>query len=430
MSTDAAIQFAIDGRGPQQVMYPATLDELVRSAATAQADNLAVIPVGNGTQLHIGRAPARYDLALSTRRLNRILAHEAADMTVTVEAGITLAELNTALAPARQRLPLDPPHPERTTIGALIATDASGPLRLAHGKVRDLLIGITVVLADGTLAHGGGRVVKNVAGYDLMKLFTGSFGTLGIIVQATFKLRPLPEHGVTLVLPTAGTRAALERALEVMNASVAPEYITAVSRAGAGCVGLDGPAVIVGCAGTAEEIAVQHQRIEERVGRDAVRVCDADDAAQLYAAVRDFPAARVLPLAARPLGVSQHEGLCGCKVSVLPSQLGSVLARVEEGAARRDLEAAIVSHAANGIAFIRFGGAAMMEVMPAFAEWVGETVHAAGGWTVFDLLPTELKEHIDPWGTTAPPGLALMRGIKQTLDPTGRLSPGRFVGGI
>ena len=182
VSGDASGAFAVDGRTPQDVAFPATIDEVARCAAAAHAADLAVIPVGNGTQLHIGRPPRRYDLALSTQRLNRILAHEAADMTVTVEAGITLAQLNTALATAGQRLPIDPPHPERTTIGALIATDASGPLRLSQGKVRDLLIGITVVLADGTLVHGGGRVVKNVAGYDLMKLFTGSFGTLGIIV--------------------------------------------------------------------------------------------------------------------------------------------------------------------------------------------------------------------------------------------------------
>src|SRR5512143_3614030 len=151
MSTAA---FVIDGHAPRDVVIPASIDELTRCTIAAHAANQAVIPVGNGTQLHIGRPPARYDLALSTRRLARILAHEAADMTVTVEAGITLAELNAALAVAGQRLPLDPAHPERTTIGALIATDASGPLRLSQGKVRDLLIGIKVVRADGSLVRG------------------------------------------------------------------------------------------------------------------------------------------------------------------------------------------------------------------------------------------------------------------------------------
>ena len=234
MSTDAASQFTIDGCTPERIVCPASIDELAQCAASAHAANLAVIPVGNGTQLHVGRAPTRYDVALSTQRLNRILAHEAADMTVTVEAGITLADLNAALAPAGQRLPLDPPHPERTTIGALIATDACGPLRLSQGKVRDLLIGITVVLADGTLVHGGGRVVKNVAGYDLMKLFTGSFGTLGIIVEATFKLRPVAEHEAVFVLPASGTEAAVVLGLKVPSAQVTPHYVEVVNAAACG----------------------------------------------------------------------------------------------------------------------------------------------------------------------------------------------------
>ena len=420
--------FVIDGCTPQRIEVPATIDELARCAAAAHAANQAVIPVGNGTQLHIGRPPAHYDLALSTQRLNRILAHEAADMTVTVEAGITLADLNTALAPAGQRLPLDPPHPERTTIGALIATDASGPLRLAHGKVRDLLIGITVVLADGTLAHGGGRVVKNVAGYDLMKLFAGSFGTLGIIVEATFKLRPLPGSEGVFVLPAVTPAAAVALALEVLNAPVAPHYLVAANQVGATCVRIDGPAVVVGCGGTADEITAQRERLQEQFGRDVMRVCGTAEAARLYATLRDFPAARVLPLAARPLGAGHGDGACGCKVSILSSQLGAVLTRVEEKAAQHDLEMAIVSHAGSGIAFIRFNGGAANQ-LTSFAQWLRTTVRAAGGWTVFDLLPTVLKDRIDPWGAD-PPGMQLMRGIKETLDPSGCLSPGRFVGGI
>jgi glycolate oxidase FAD binding subunit len=407
----SAAAFAIDGCAPQRVEVPATIDELARCAAAAHAANLAVIPVGNGTQLHIGRPPERYDLALSTQRLDRVLAHAAADMTVTVEAGGTLAVLNAALAPAGQRLPLDPPHPEHTTIGALIATDASGPLRLSHGKVRDLLIGITVVLADGTLARGGGRVVKNVAGYDLMKLFTGSFGTLGIIVQATFKLRPLPEQEMVCVLPA-------EWAADLPSAGLAPEYVESISRAGAPCVGLESPAVVLGCGGTAEEIVAQREGLQNRVGHGGLRVCSTADGTRLYAALRDFPAAPS----------DGGEGTCGCKVSVLPSQLASFLRRVEEEAARREVEPMILSHVGSGVAFIRFNARAADQV-PSFAEWLRTTVRAAGGWAVFDLLPTRLKDRIDPWGTELP-GLQLMRGIKRTLDPTGCLSPGRFVGGI
>jgi len=425
----AAAAFAIDGCLPQRVECPATVDALARCAADSHAANLAVIPVGNGTQLQVGRAPTRYDVALSTQRLNRILAHEAADMTVTVEAGITLADLNAALAPARQGLPLDPPHPERTTIGAVIATDACGPLRLSQGKVRDLLIGITVVLADGTLIHGGGRVVKNVAGYDLMKLFTGSFGTLGVIVEATFKLRPVAEHEAVFVLPAAATEAGILLGVEVQSAQVVPHYIEAVNSAGAACVGLDGPSVVVGCGGSAEEIAAQRRHLEDYVCRGSLRMCGADEAARLYAALRDFPAASTLPLPSRPLGTSPHDGLYGCRISVLPSQSAPLLVCIEEEAARRNLPAAILSHVGSGVVFLRVGGSSGDDTFPSFSEWLQESVRAAGGWAVIDLLPPALKGRIDPWGPE-PPGMALMRGIKQTLDPNECLSPGRFVGGI
>jgi glycolate oxidase FAD binding subunit len=416
----SAAAFAIDGCTPQRIECPESVAELARCAASAHAANLAVIPVGNGTQLHIGRRPSRYDLALSTQRLTRILAHEAADMTVTVEAGVTLADLNAALAPAKQRLPLDPPHPERTTIGALIASDACGPLRLSHGKVRDLLIGITVVLADGTLAHGGGRVVKNVAGYDLMKLFTGSFGTLGMIVEATFKLRPLPQHEAVFVLPASGVEAAIDSGLEILGAAVAPHYVEAVNAAGAGCVGLAGPAVVVGCGDTTEEIAAQRERLAER-GGERVDVCSAGEAVRLYAAVRDFPAD------AFPAGTNDRG--CGCKVSVLPSQLASLLASIETEATHRRIAAAALSHVGNGAAVIRFIDVADIAALPSFAHWLRRTVRAAGGWTLFDRLPAALVQDIEPWDAD-PPGLALMRGIKRTLDPKGCLSPERFVGGI
>jgi glycolate oxidase FAD binding subunit len=420
--------FTVDGLTPRCVVSPATAEELSRCVAAAHAAGLAVIPAGNGTQLGIGRVPRQYDVAVSTRRLRLIVAHEAADMTATVQAGLTLAELNAALAPAAlapaalapaaQRLPLDPPCPERATIGGVIATDACGPLRLSQGKVRDLLIGITVVLADGTLVHGGGRVVKNVAGYDLMKLFAGSFGTLGIVVEATFKIRPCPAHEVVCIIPAATTGEAVHVALDVLAAPLAPLYVEALDRAAAVAAGIDRPATVVGCGGSAEEVAVQRARIEQQFGATGVQVRDGAAGAELGVALRDFPA--------RGCG----EDAYGCKVSVLPSQLGEVLRAADEEAERRGLEAAVLAHAGSGVAVIRCpSGAAADGEFVAFAESLRATVRAAGGWVVFDALPLRLKERIDPWGADTP-APALMRGVKQTLDPHGRLSPGRFVGGI
>jgi len=413
VSDDAAATFAVDGRAPQCVVFPESVAQLSQCLAATARAGAAVIPAGNGTQLTTGGVPSRYDVAVSTRHLRRIVAHEAADMTVTVEAGATLAELNEALAATRQRLPLDPPHPARRTLGGVIAADACGPWRLSQGKVRDLLIGITVVLADGTIVHGGGRVVKNVAGYDLMKLFTGSYGTLGVIAEATFKVRPLPAREEVLCIPAQSGETAVTVALEVRAAPLAPQYVSAVNETAAQAIGLERAAVLVGCAGDAEEVNVQRARANAVTG--GIQLCGETEGARLYSALRDWPAA--------------NDTCGGCRISVVPTQLAGVLGRIAREAVRHHLGAAIVAHVGNGVAVVRFIGAPAGNALVALARWTRAQVRALGGWVVFDRLPAALKSEIDPWGTEAP-GLALMRGIKQTLDPHGRLSPGRFVGGI
>jgi len=418
---DRACAFTVDGVTPSCVVSPATVDELCRCvAAIAEADG-ALIPVGMGSRLTVGRPPRRYDVALSTRRLRQVLAHEAADMTVSVEAGVTLAELNALLGQSGQHLPLDPPHPERTTIGGLIAADASGPLRVSHGKVRDLLIGIKAVLADGTLVKGGGRVVKNVAGYDLMKLFTGSYGSLGIIVEATFKLRPLPEHEVAIVVPAATTAAATTTALALLSAALAPLSVDMLNGAGARRCAIDGPAVVVSCGGLEDEIAVQAERVRASCHDRDVQVYDAVQSARLRHALRDWPAAG-------PAGGGSDRW--GCRLSVSASHLPEVLSRLEDEGTRRGFELAMLAHVGSGVAVLRLDGSdAAHEPLSELAGWVRATLRRLGGWAVFDVLPTALKAHLDPWGADIP-GLELMRGIKRTLDPHARLSPGRFVGGI
>lgn len=414
--------FRVDDRTPQCVVFPRSLDELSRCVRAADAAAYTLIPVGNGTQLAIGRVPQAYDVAISTRRMRRLVAHEAADMTATVEAGLTLAALNAALAAAGQWLPLDPPHPEHTTIGAVIATDGSGPLRMSQGKVRDLLIGLTVVLADGTLVRGGGRVVKNVAGYDLMKLFTGSYGTLGIVAEATFKIRPRPQQEGLFVMPAADTRAAAESAMEILGAALTPLYVEALNEAAARGIGAaDGAAVVVGCGGSAEEIAAQYACLVQLFGGSQVQSPDAATRQRLLSLLRDFPADGAVPDAPTR---------AGCRLSVLPSQLADVLPRIDDLAAQHGLEAETVAHVASGVATVRFrvppdGSAAVCT----FAAAVRALMRSADQWVVFDALPAELKRDVDPWGTD-PPGVVLMRGIKDTLDPHHRLSPGRFVGGI
>ena len=428
VETRAAVRtFRIDDRVPQCVLFPSTVEQVSQCVAAADAAGLATIPAGNGTHLGVGLAPRAYDVALSTRRLRRVLAHEAADMTATVEAGVTLAELNDSLTAANQRLPVDPPHPEHMTIGGLIAGDASGPLRLAHGTVRDLLIGIKVVLADGTVVSGGGRVVKNVAGYDLMKLLTGSFGTLGIIVEATFKVRPRPEHTAVFVLPAATTAAAMSMAREVLAAPLDPSYVEALSGLAARHAGVatDGAAVVVGCEGSAAEIDTQRARLQACFAELAMQTCVPSEATRLTTALRDFPTDALATVAA----AARRESY-GCTLSMLPSRLATLLSGIEAEGTRQHFEPAMLSHVGNGVAIVRFSAAAdRTDALPPFAAWLRSLVREAGGFVVFDALPAAHKVVVDPWGAQVP-GLDLMRGIKQTLDPNGRLSPGRFVGGI
>src|SRR5580704_19034648 len=198
---------AIGGRQPRFVAAPSSTEEAAALLRAAADLGLTVVPRGSGTHLDWGAPPTSCDLIVDTRRLNRIIEHAAGDLVVSVQAGVKLAELAKVLAQAGQRLALDPLS--SGTIGGLIATGAAGPLRYRYGRPRDLLIGITVVRADGAVAKSGGKVVKNVAGYDLGKLFAGSFGTLGLIAEATFRLHPVPAAAghITLECGTAAAAA-------------------------------------------------------------------------------------------------------------------------------------------------------------------------------------------------------------------------------
>src|SRR5437016_5256298 len=185
--------YVVEGRTPDAAVFPGSVEEVSAVIALVGEFGLPVIPWGGGTAASVGLPSARAGLVLGLRRLNRLVEHEPGDLTVTVEAGTTVGELQAALRGRGQWLSLDPADAERATIGGVLATNASGPRRHLYGTARDLLIGVTVVTAEGAIVRGGGKVVKNVAGYDLPKLFVGSYGTLGVIVEATFKLRPRPD---------------------------------------------------------------------------------------------------------------------------------------------------------------------------------------------------------------------------------------------
>jgi glycolate oxidase FAD binding subunit len=212
---------AIAGVQPSIVVEPGNERELAKVLKLANAAGLAVIPRGGGTKQEWGNPPKRADVIVSTARLNRVIEHAWADLTVSAEAGCTIAKLQEALAKHGQRLALDALWPERATVGGVLSTNDSGALRLRFGSLRDLVIGATVALADGTVASSGGKVVKNVAGYDLPKLLTGAFGTLGVITRAIFRLHPLPKETRPISCVVQNIAEAQRLALAIQDSKLA-----------------------------------------------------------------------------------------------------------------------------------------------------------------------------------------------------------------
>ena len=207
---------AILGVQPSVVFEPESIEEAVEVMRETGRDGKSLAVVGGGTDLELGTPPSRLDVVVRTRRLARVIEHAPSDQIVIAQAGMTLSALQQTLAPHGQQLALDPPLPERATVGGIVAANAFGPRRARYGSVRDLIIGISLVRADGTLARGGGKVVKNVAGFDLPKLLVGSLGTLGMIVSATFRLHPLPEDTATLLMPERDAKPAVSPTVRML----------------------------------------------------------------------------------------------------------------------------------------------------------------------------------------------------------------------
>src|SRR5712692_7631628 len=216
---------AVAGVQPKLIVDPGTEKELAEVLRLSNEAGLAVIPRGGGTKPRWGNPPSRADLILSTARLSAIIEHAWADLTVTVEAGCTIQRLQETLAQHGQRLALDPLWPEKTTVGGVLSTNDSGGLRLRFGALRDLIIGVTIALPDGTLASSGGKVVKNVAGYDLPKLVTGALGTLGVITRAVFRLHPLPRNTRSFSISAAESEETQRFVLAVQDSKLAHTFL-------------------------------------------------------------------------------------------------------------------------------------------------------------------------------------------------------------
>ena len=388
---------SIDGFGPFPVRRPGSADELGALVREAAAAGQGIYPVGGRTMLDLGHPPAGPGVAVDTTGLSAVVDYPARDMTVTVQAGVTLAALQSALAAENQWLPVDVPEPARATVGGAIAANASGPRRYGSGTLRDYVIGIRFVTDEGVEVKGGGRVVKNVAGYDLMKLQTGALGTLGVLTEVTLKVKPRPEESAAVVVGCGA--AAVGPLLDLLHGSNSRPAAVALFNAPAwrAAGGPPVPADWVLAAGFEEkrvtvdwQVATFLKELKPTAARDAAEV-RGPDAARVWSAATDLqtrPASRFV-----------------WKAAVRPSETAAVVAAVRTGP-----EILVHSEPLNGIVWVH----------TADDRPPGGDVN----WTV-RRCPAEWKTRLPVWGR--PRGdWELMRHVKRTLDPKNVFNPGRL----
>ncbi|GAX42717.1 glycolate oxidase subunit GlcE [Tolypothrix sp. NIES-4075] len=387
---------------PSCIVIPDTTEELAQAIAHAHQNNWRVLTCGNCSKISWGGLGTCVDVVISTERINKLIEHAVGDLTVTVEAGMKFSKLQAILAEHRQFLALDPTAPESATIGGIIATADTNSLRQRYGSVRDQLLGITFVRADGQIAKAGGRVVKNVAGYDLMKLFTGSYSTLGVISQATFRVYPLPEISGTVVL--TGTALAISQAADTLRGSaLTPTQADLLSSQLVSNLDLGKGLGLIACfQSIVESVKEQSNRlleVGEKLGLQG-RIYSATDEADLWQKLRE------------QMHCDVTDSEITCKIGVLPTAAVEVLTSVEMG----------LIHINSGLGVLRLEGEGEVVKMRSLCE-------SNSGFLTILSAPIALKQKVDVWGYTGN-ALQIMRGIKEQFDNKNILSPGRFVAGI
>ncbi len=451
--------YSVDGVVPQAAVRPADRQSIAQLLRWAAARQVSVLPRGGGVLTSLGNRPARVDVVMDLSRYNRVLDYQPADLTATGEAGVTLQRLQGELARGGKFLPLEAPLADQATLGGILAANASGPLRYSYGLPRDWLIGISVVSADGVETKAGGKVVKNVTGYDLNKLYTGSLGTLGVIVEATFKLAPLPEHWAALVAPFSSVPAGIEAGRSLVSEVYAPQGLHVVNGSVARRLNLianeaelsrmAGAWVLAFFAGRPRAVG---RRLEEstrrlrQAGAIGVEVFDSMDEA---------PAAT--PALLRRLtdlgwGADTLPTL-GLKVHLPPTAVGKMAAFLE--VMRQERTAGFGDGSEGNLGLVADPGFGVVQLFrwpekenpaavnvgqePAAAtsgilaeiERLREAARSWGGTVVVEQCPPAVKAQIDVWGSPATESeyeLEIMRRIKQNFDPAGTLNPGRFMG--
>jgi glycolate oxidase FAD binding subunit len=394
---------------PECIAYPQTPEELAEVVACAHQHQWRLLPCGHGSKLDWGRLVSGADLIISTEKLNQLIEHAEGDLTVTLQAGVAFADLQNALLKTRQFLAIDPAYPDQATLGGIVATRDTGALRQRFGGIRDMLIGISFVRHDGQVAKAGGRVVKNVAGYDLMKLMAGSFGTLGIISQLTFRTYPLQEVSQTVVL-TGSSEAIQAIAAEVLLSPLTPVAMDILS-----------PQLLVH---TDDQfgLALQFQSIAAGVAEQVERLKAIAQTQSLDIQVlTDEADTQFWQGINQRLFADKTPEVAIAKLGILPARGVGLLKSLQTLLGPDNWQARI--HAGSGIGTLRLN---LQNISIAQLQEVRSRCQAAGGYLNLLAAPAEWKHQFDPWGIDDSAQL-LMQRLRENFDPQQRLNPGRML---
>ena len=435
--------YEIDGKGPAAAVRPGSAEEVAEIIRFAAAEKLGVIPTGARTKLGIGLPPQKYDLAIDMTRLDRVIAYDPGDLTLSVEAGVPLRKVQAALAQRGQFLPLAVPFLARTTVGGTIASGVDSPLRQFYGTARDYVLGMEFVTGQGTVAKSGGRVVKNVTGYDLHKLMIGSLGTLGVMTKINFRTFPLPIDNRAFVVRFETALGALDLRTRLAQSPLSPMTTEVLSPGAADLFQSDAAARIeprplapglltgktwaftAGFAGTEEVLnrcETELRRMAEQTSALDLSVLGREQIPGAFGRKREFVAIALESSAATTI----------LKLSVLPSRIKDILPEIEAAAGSASLRSAAMARGVGLIYAVLLPDSrsdqSRERVARAANQIQAASVHG-GGHATIPWCPSEWKPSLQVWGPERA-DLAQMRKLKAVFDPQEILGAGRFVGGV
>lgn len=421
--------YIVDDKKPELVITPSDSKQIAAIMESANSSRAAVIPWGGGTKITTGNLPARYDIALDVRNLNSLKEYEPTELLVIAGAGMTLSKLNDALAEHNQFLPLNPPNPEKTTIGGILASNAYGYLRDTYGIARDMTLGLRFVRADGTQVKGGGKVAKNVAGYDLTRLLIGSWGTLGVITEAALRVHPVPEKQTTLIAGFNKLSSAVDATFGILNSYFTPTFMIILNGALAGKIteqidiNIKNAAylLVIGVDELKDTVLWQMDNIKTVCQRNSVVICDVlpdDIALQARNTLRDYPSA-------------EYSGAV-CKISATKTGVVNLLNFLQNMVRRVTFSVEILSYFGSGIVYVLIPFPE--DIDDSFKNKVKEFLirfrlfaEEHGVFYTLEHVPIWLKKPraLNIWSDF--PGVTIMRKIKKQFDPNNVLSPERFI---